>query len=95
MYVGALRGYEKALGAEHTSTLDIIHNLGILYKNQDKLVEARQMFQQALQSYEKAMEVKEHVDDLQVVPSHLGIKKPPSISKRHKLFRKLGLRFRP
>jgi hypothetical protein len=35
------------------------------------------------------------VDDLPMGLSHPGIKKPPSTSKRHKLFRKLTLRFRP
>ena len=40
MYERALRGYEKALGIEHTSTLDIVNNLRNLYKNQDKLVSA-------------------------------------------------------
>ncbi|SPO02447.1 uncharacterized protein DNG_05120 [Cephalotrichum gorgonifer] len=30
MYERALQGYEKALGPEHTSTLDIINNLGNL-----------------------------------------------------------------
>jgi len=40
MYVRALRGKEKAWGAEHTSTLDTVHNLGNLYKNQGKMAEA-------------------------------------------------------
>jgi hypothetical protein len=39
MYTRALAGYEKALGAEHTSTLMSVNNLGILYKIQGKLVE--------------------------------------------------------
>jgi len=34
MYHRALRGYEKAWGPEHTSTLDTVNNLGNLYKNQ-------------------------------------------------------------
>jgi hypothetical protein len=33
MYERALRGKEKALGAEHTSTLEIVGKLGILYRN--------------------------------------------------------------
>jgi hypothetical protein len=33
MYQRALQGNEKALGAEHTSTLNIVNNLGILYAN--------------------------------------------------------------
>lgn len=31
MYVQALKDYKKAWGAEHTSTLEIINNLGALY----------------------------------------------------------------
>ena len=44
MYQRALQGREKALGAEHMSTLDTVNNLGILYRNQGKLAEAEQMF---------------------------------------------------
>jgi tetratricopeptide (TPR) repeat protein len=44
MYERALRGYEKALGAEHTSTLQTVNNLGNLYADQGKLVEAEQMY---------------------------------------------------
>ena len=36
-------GIEKALGLEHTSTLDTINNLGTLYKDQGKLVEVEAM----------------------------------------------------
>jgi hypothetical protein len=36
----ALQGKEKALGAEHTSTLDTVNNLGNLYNNQGKMAEA-------------------------------------------------------
>ncbi|KAH0542026.1 hypothetical protein FGG08_003575, partial [Glutinoglossum americanum] len=36
----ALAGKEKALGPEHTSTLDTVHNLGALYRGQGKLAEA-------------------------------------------------------
>jgi hypothetical protein len=32
MYQRALAGYEKALGPEHTSILNTVHNLGNLYK---------------------------------------------------------------
>ena len=31
MYQRALEGYEKAWGPEHTSTLDTVNNLGVLY----------------------------------------------------------------
>jgi tetratricopeptide (TPR) repeat protein len=53
MYQRALRGYEKVWGLEHTSTLDTVNNLGILYASQGKLIEAEQMYQRALQGYEK------------------------------------------
>jgi tetratricopeptide (TPR) repeat protein len=55
MYVRALRGYEKAWGAEHTSTLVTVNNLGVLYKNQGKMVEAEEMLLRALRGYEKAV----------------------------------------
>jgi hypothetical protein len=32
----------KSVGSEHTSTLDTVNNLGLLYADQDKLVEAEQ-----------------------------------------------------
>jgi tetratricopeptide (TPR) repeat protein len=53
MYVRALRGYEKAWGAEHTSTLDTVNNLGILYASQGKLAEAEAMYVRALRGFEK------------------------------------------
>jgi tetratricopeptide (TPR) repeat protein len=55
MYEWVLQGYEKALGAEHTSTLVIVNNLGNLYADQGKLAEAEQMYEQALQGYERAL----------------------------------------
>ncbi|KAH8589506.1 hypothetical protein B0O99DRAFT_692400 [Bisporella sp. PMI_857] len=55
MYQRAQQGYEKALGAEHTLTLQTVNSLGILYCNQGKLAEAEQMFQRALQGKEKAL----------------------------------------
>ena len=39
MYERALEGYEKALGPEHTSTLDTVNNLGLLYADQGELAE--------------------------------------------------------
>jgi hypothetical protein len=44
MYLRALQGKERALGAEHTSTLDTINNLGNLYNNQGKMTEAEAMY---------------------------------------------------
>ncbi|KAH6703052.1 kinesin light chain [Leptodontidium sp. MPI-SDFR-AT-0119] len=55
MYQRALQGKEKALGPEHTSTLETVNNLGTLYADQGKLVEAEQMYQRALQGYENAL----------------------------------------
>lgn len=55
MYCRALEGYEKALGPDHTSTLNAVHNLGTLYLNQDKLAEAEVMYRRALEGYEKAL----------------------------------------
>jgi hypothetical protein len=36
IYIRALQGSQKALGPDHTSTLDTVNNLGNLYKNQGK-----------------------------------------------------------
>ncbi|KAF6789076.1 NB-ARC and TPR domain protein [Colletotrichum sojae] len=55
MYQRALQGKEKALGPDHTSTLDTVNNLGILYRNQGRLKEAEAMYERALQGYEKAL----------------------------------------
>jgi tetratricopeptide (TPR) repeat protein len=51
----ALAGYEKALGAEHMSTLTTVNNLGSLYQKQSKLEKAEQMYIQALAGREKAL----------------------------------------
>jgi len=55
MYERALQGYEEALGPNHTSTLDTVNNLGNLYFNQGKLVEAEKMYERALQGKEEAL----------------------------------------
>ncbi|MCJ1276975.1 hypothetical protein MMC21_004784 [Puttea exsequens] len=57
MYQRALNGYEKAWGAEHTSTLDIVNNLGVLYKDQGKMAGAEKMYQRALNGYQKLRSV--------------------------------------
>ena len=44
MYQRALQGKEKALGPDHTSTLDTVNNLGNLYHREGKLGEAEQMY---------------------------------------------------
>ncbi|KAF4888261.1 Nephrocystin-3 [Colletotrichum fructicola] len=55
MYQRALQGREKALGPDHTSTLDTVNNLGNLYSDQGRLKEAEGMYQRALQGREKAL----------------------------------------
>ncbi|CAK3992683.1 tetratricopeptide repeat domain [Lecanosticta acicola] len=70
LYLRALRGFEKALGAEHTSTLETFNNLGILYADQEKLVEAEEMFLRALRGKEKAYGA-EHTSTL-VTVNNLG-----------------------
>jgi hypothetical protein len=45
LYERALAGREKALGPEHTSTLDTVNNLGLLYADQGKLAEAEAMYE--------------------------------------------------
>jgi tetratricopeptide (TPR) repeat protein len=51
----ALKGFEDTLGPKHTSTLLTVHNLGMLYADQGKLVEAEVMYDRALQGYEDAL----------------------------------------
>lgn len=48
----ALDGEEKPWGPEHTSTLNTVNNLGLLYKDQGKLVEAQKMYERALDGKE-------------------------------------------
>ena len=55
MYLRALTGYEKALGPDHTSTLDAVHGLGTLYTDQGKLALAEELYLRALTGYEKAL----------------------------------------
>ena len=55
MYLRALQGYEEALGAKHTSTLDTVNSLGNLYWSQGKLDAAEKMYMRALQGYEEAL----------------------------------------
>jgi Tfp pilus assembly protein PilF len=51
----AMKGYETALGPNHTETLDVVHNLGILYGVQGQLNEAEAMYQRALAGYSKTL----------------------------------------
>jgi tetratricopeptide (TPR) repeat protein len=54
-YLRALQEREKALGADHTLTLDTACSLGLFYSNHGKLAEAEQMYQWGLQGYEKTL----------------------------------------
>jgi tetratricopeptide (TPR) repeat protein len=53
MYLRALAGYEKALGRDHTLTLNTVNHLGILYRRQGRIDEAEEMYRRALVGYEK------------------------------------------
>jgi tetratricopeptide (TPR) repeat protein len=55
MHKWALHGKEKALGPDHTSTLDTVNNLGLLYEDQGKLDAAEKILERALRGYEKAL----------------------------------------
>ena len=55
MFERVLRGYEKALGPDHLSTLCTVNNLANLLSDQGKLHEAQAMYERALQGYEKAL----------------------------------------
>ena len=50
-----LAGFEKAWGPEHTSTLDTVNNLGVLYQTQGHLEDAERMYKHALAGYEKTL----------------------------------------
>ena len=86
MYTRALAGYERALGPDHTSTIDTINNLGILYSDQGKIDEAKQMYTRALAGYERALGPG-HTSTLNTV-HNLGILHPRQ-GKLRKAVRKL------
>ncbi|MCJ1426602.1 hypothetical protein MMC29_004505 [Sticta canariensis] len=71
MYLRALKGYEKTWGAEHTSTFDIVNNLGLLYSRQDKMKEAEEMYLRALKGYVKTWGA-EHTSTFDIV-NNLGL----------------------
>lgn len=71
MFERALRGYEKVLGLEHTSTINTVNNLGALYAGQGKLDQAEEMYQRALGGYEKIFRA-EHTLILNTV-NNLGL----------------------
>ena len=48
----ALKGFEKAWGPDHTSTLDTVNNLGNLYSDLGRMAEAEEMYLRALKRYD-------------------------------------------
>lgn len=54
MYLRVLAGYEKVWGPKHTSTLNTVNNLGLLYSDQDKMKEVEDIYLRALAGKEKA-----------------------------------------
>jgi tetratricopeptide (TPR) repeat protein len=58
MYIWALWGKEEALRPDHTSTLNTVNNLGLLYADQGKLAEAEKMYIRALWGYKDALSLK-------------------------------------
>jgi hypothetical protein len=54
MYIWALQGCEKALGLDHTLTLNTVNNLSIFYADQGKLAEVEAMYGRVLQGYKDA-----------------------------------------
>ena len=70
MYLRVLAGREKALGPDHTSTLDTVNNLGLLYSERGTLNAAEQMYNRALAGKENAWGL-DHTSTLQTV-NNLG-----------------------
>jgi hypothetical protein len=54
MYLRALKGKEEAWGPKHTSTLDTVNNLAVLYADQGKMKEAEEMYLRTLKGKEEA-----------------------------------------
>jgi hypothetical protein len=53
MYKLALNEYEKALGPDHTLTLGVVNNLGLLYESQSRAEGATKMYERALKGHQK------------------------------------------
>ncbi|SLM34595.1 kinesin light chain 1 [Lasallia pustulata] len=62
MYRRALEGKVKTWGPEHTSTLNRVNNLGILYKYQGKMAEAEAMFRRVAKGLRGGKYLKEATD---------------------------------
>ncbi|KAK3946803.1 WD40-repeat-containing domain protein [Pseudoneurospora amorphoporcata] len=85
----ALKGKEKALGPDHTSTLDTVHSLGLLYEIQGRLKEAEAMYQRALSGYSAALG-SSHAESLLVVKNiaSLQLAKGSSAATKTSLWRR-------
>jgi len=53
MYLRVLRAKEREWGPEHLTTLDTVMELGSLYTDEDRTLEAERMLSRALRGYEK------------------------------------------
>lgn len=53
IYKRALKGYEKALGPDHTSTLKTTNNLGVVFVNQGRLEEAEALYKKTCWPWRK------------------------------------------
>ncbi len=53
MHMQVLKGYEKAGGVEHTSTLRTVKTLGNIYSDQGKVQEAKAMYRRVLDVWDK------------------------------------------
>ena len=97
MYQRALQGYEKAVGEDNVTTyppaLNTVENPGSLFESQGDIAKARTMYSNAFIGNEipfgpdhpRSRSLRDKVSALDVVIKNKA-------SKRHKLFRKLGLR---
>ncbi|GKZ63652.1 hypothetical protein AnigIFM49718_002793 [Aspergillus niger] len=88
MYQRTLAGYEKALGPDHTSTLNTVNNLANLYSDQSKLKEAEEMYNRALAGFEKALGP-DHTSTLNTV-NNLGVlyKRQDKLSTAEEMYKR-------
>jgi len=82
MYQRALKGSEKALGRDHTSTLNTVYNLGLFYADQGRLTEAESMYQRALSGFRAALgpshqKTQVVMRNLDLLPHAKGMSKRP------------------
>lgn len=88
MFQQVYDGWAKTLGLDNPSTLGAVNNLGLVYKDQGKLEEAKEMLQQALAGYEKSLG-KDHVSTLAVANDLLNLDSDQGKLKEAKFVSKL------